>query len=75
MKIKKNYTPSALNPIIEFSCWQEVLPFHWVDSYGSGFIQALGNDNIAERAIQPGHLNDVKALVSPVNISYKSKGI
>lgn len=53
------------------NCWQGALPFNWMDSDGSGFVQALGNDYIAEGAIQPRHLDHVKALVSPVNISYK----
>jgi len=47
------------------------LPFNWVNSDGPGLVQTLGNDYIAEGAIQPGHLDHVKALVSPVNISYK----
>lgn len=42
-----------------------------MDSYGSGFVQALGNDNIAEGAVQSGHLDHIKALVGPVNISCK----
>lgn len=49
------------------------LPFSWVDRDGSGLVQPLGNDNISERAVQPGHFNHIKALISPVNISCKSK--
>lgn len=46
-----------------------------MDSDGSGLVQALGNDYIAEGAIQPSHFDHIKALVSPVNISYKSTGM
>lgn len=45
------------------------LPLLWVDSDGPGFVQALGDDHIAERAIEPGHLDDVKALVRPVDVA------
>ncbi len=64
-----NITESSIN------CWQGALPFNWVDSDGSGLVQALGNDYIAEGAIQPGHLNHIKALISPVNISCKRTGM
>lgn len=57
------------------SCWQGALPFNWVDRDGSGLVKALGNDYIAEGAIQSGHLDHIKALVSPVNISYKRTGM
>ena len=56
----------------DLNCWHAASPFNWVDSDGSGLVQALGNDNIAEGAIQPGHLDHIKALISPVNISYES---
>ena len=45
-------------------------PFLRVDSDGSGFVQPLWDDHIAERAIQPGYLDHIKALVSPVDVSY-----
>lgn len=51
------------------------LPFNWVDSDGSWLVQALRNDYIAEGAIQPSHFDHIKALVSPVNISYKNTGM
>lgn len=44
-------------------------PLLWVDSDGPGLIQTLGDDHIAERAIEPGHLDDVKALVRPVDVA------
>lgn len=49
------------------------LPFDWMDCDGSGLVQGLGNDDIAEGAIQPSHLNYIKALVSPVNVSYEKQ--
>lgn len=45
------------------------LPLLRVDSDGPGLVQALGDDHIAERAIEPGHLDDIKALVCPVNVA------
>lgn len=36
---------------------------------GTWFVQALGDHHIAEGAIQSGHLDDVKTLVCPINVS------
>ena len=44
-------------------------PLLWVDSDGSGLIQTLGDDHVAERAIEPGDLDDIKALVCPVDVA------
>lgn len=44
-------------------------PLLWVNSDGPGFIQTLGDDHIAERAIEPGDLNDIEALVGPVDVA------
>lgn len=45
------------------------LPLLWVDSDGPGLVQTLGDDHIAERAIESGDLDDVKALVRPVDVA------
>lgn len=45
------------------------LPFLWMDSDGPGLVQTLGDDHIAERTIEPCDLNDIKALVCPVDIA------
>lgn len=45
------------------------LPLLWVDGDGPGLVQTLGDDYVAERAIESGHLNDVKALVRPVDVA------
>lgn len=45
-------------------------PFFWVDSDGAGLVQALGDDHVAEGAVESGHLNHIKALVSPVDVPY-----
>lgn len=44
-------------------------PLLWVDSDGPGLIQTLGDDHVAERAIEPGDLDDIKALVGPVDVA------
>lgn len=53
-------------------CGGQSLPSGWVDSDGSGFVQALRDDDVAEGAVQPGHFNHVEALIRPVNVSYLS---
>lgn len=40
-----------------------------MDGYGTRLVQSLGDDHIAERAIQSRHLYHVKALISPVDVS------
>lgn len=44
-------------------------PLLRVDGDSPGLIQTLGDDHIAERAIEPGNLDDVKALVRPVDVA------
>lgn len=44
-------------------------PLLRVDSDGPGLVQTLGDDHIAERAIEPGDLDDIKALVCPVDVA------
>lgn len=39
-------------------------------SDGTRFVQTLRDDHVAERAIESGHLNHIKALISPVDVSY-----
>ena len=40
-----------------------------MDSDGTGLVQALGNHHVAEGAVQSGHLDHIKALVCPVDVS------
>lgn len=44
-------------------------PLLRMDSDGPGLVQALGDDHVAEGAIEPGDLDDVKALVRPVDVA------
>lgn len=45
------------------------LPLLWVDSDSPRLVQTLGDDHVAERAIESGDLDDVKALVRPVDVA------
>lgn len=44
-------------------------PLLRVHSDGPRFVQALGDDHVAEGPVQPGHLNHIKALIRPVDVS------
>lgn len=44
-------------------------PLLRVNSDGPGLVQTLRDDHVAERAIEPGDLDDVKALVGPVDVA------
>lgn len=48
-------------------------PFLRVDSDGTRFVQSLGDHHVAEGAIQSGHLDHIKALVCPVNVSCRGQ--
>ena len=41
---------------------------------GARLVQALGDDHVAEGAIEPGHLDDVEALVRPVDVPWGPRG-
>lgn len=49
---------------------EQSLPLGWVDGDGSGLVQALRDDHVAEGAVQPGHFDHVEALIRPVNVPY-----
>lgn len=44
-------------------------PLLRVNSDGPGLVQTLGDDHVAERAIEPGDLDDIEALVGPVDVA------
>lgn len=44
-------------------------PLLWMDRDGSWLVQPLRDDDIAEGPVQPGHLDDIEALVRPVDVS------
>ena len=44
-------------------------PFGRVHGDGAGLIQALGDHHITEGTVEPSHLNNVKALVCPVDVA------
>lgn len=44
-----------------------------MDSDGTRLVQALGDHHIAEGAVQSGHLNHIKALVRPVDVSCRGQ--
>lgn len=48
-------------------------PFLRMDSDGARLVQALGDHHIAEGAIQSGHLNHIKALIRPVDVSCREE--
>ncbi len=48
-------------------------PFLWMYSNGTRFVQTLRDDHIAEGAIESGHLNHIKALISPIDVAYLYK--
>lgn len=48
----------------------QISPFLRMYSNGPRFVQSLGDDHISKRAIQSGHLNHIKALVCPIDVSY-----
>lgn len=41
-----------------------------MDGDGSGFVQTVRDDYVAEGAIESGHLDHVESLVCPVDVSY-----
>lgn len=45
-----------------------------MDGYGAGLVQTLGDDHVAEGAIEPRHLYHVKALIGPVDVSCRERG-
>ena len=44
-------------------------PLLRVDSDRPGLVQTLGDDHVAERAIEPGNFDDVETLVRPVDVA------
>lgn len=50
------------------------LPFFRVNSDGPWLVQPLWDHHIAEWTIESGHLNNIKALVCPIDVSWKERG-
>lgn len=48
-------------------------PFLWMYTNGTRFVQTLRDDHIAEGAVESGHLNHIKALISPIDVAYLYK--
>lgn len=44
-------------------------PFLRVHGDGARLVQALRDHHVAEGAVEPSHLNDIEALVCPVDVS------
>lgn len=44
-------------------------PLLRVDCDCPGLVQTLGDDHVAERAIEPGNFDDIKTLVRPVDVA------
>ena len=44
-------------------------PLLRVDCDRPGLVQTLGDDHVAERAIEPGNFDDIKTLVRPIDVA------
>lgn len=42
-------------------------------SNGTWFVQTVRDDHIAEGAVEPGHLDHIKALIRPIDVAYSNK--
>lgn len=46
-----------------------MLPFLWVYRDRAGLVQPLRDHHVAEGAVQPRHLDQVEAMIRPINVT------